>query len=185
MLTGQQRIDDDSLEPSSFPVSVDNVVRQLIAGGKTWKSYAEDLPSVGYTGGDNGNYAVRHNPFPYLTDVQNSAAQRQNLVPFTQFATDLANGTLPNYSFVVPNLCNDAHDCSILTADGWLQTHIAPLVNNATFQKDGLLIVVFDEASDSDSTHGGGRIPFVVVSPQAKQHYVSSTLFQHQSLLRL
>src|SRR5439155_24867704 len=39
--------------------------------------------------------------------------------------------------------------------------------------------------SDSDSTHGGGRIPFVVVSPQAKQHYVSSTLFQHQSLLRL
>ena len=128
---------------------------------------------------------MRHNPFPYLTDVQNSAAQRQNLVPFTQFATDLANGTLPNYSFVVPNLCNDAHDCSILTADSWLQTHIAPLVNNAAFQKDGLLIVVFDEASDSDSTHGGGRIPFVVVSPQAKQHYVSSTLFQHQSLLRL
>jgi acid phosphatase len=33
---------DDSMTPQSFPVSDDNVVRELLAAGKTWKSYAED-----------------------------------------------------------------------------------------------------------------------------------------------
>src|SRR6266566_4104238 len=101
MTTGQILTNDDSRTPSSFPVSGDNVVRELLAAGKTWKAYAEDLPSVGYTGGNTGLYAVRHNPLAYMTDVQNSSVQVQNLVPFTQFASDLASGNLPNYFFIV------------------------------------------------------------------------------------
>src|SRR5260370_31620251 len=42
--------------PNDFPLSIDNIERELIAAGKTWKVYAEDLPSVGYTGGDQGLY---------------------------------------------------------------------------------------------------------------------------------
>jgi acid phosphatase len=185
MTTGHVLSNDDNQDPSSLPISDDNVVRELLAAGKTWKAYAEDLPSVGYVGGDSGNYAVRHNPLAYLTDAQKSATQKQNLVPFTQFSVDLANNALPNYSFVVPNLCNDAHDCSIATADKWLQSNIAPLVNDPNFQKDGLLLIVFDEASDSDSTHGGGRIPLVVVTPRAKKGFQSTTLYQHEALCRL
>ncbi len=45
---------------------VDNVVRELTAAGKTWKSYAESLPSVGYTGGDQGAYLRHHNPMSLL-----------------------------------------------------------------------------------------------------------------------
>src|SRR5213596_2549430 len=187
MTSGTVLTNDDSY--SGSPFNVPNVFRSLIAASKSWKGYAEDLPSTGfvdYTQIEVGQFASRHFPPIYYTDVHDNPAQAQNVVPFTQFATDLANGTLPNYSFIVPNLCNDAHDCSLNTADSWLQTHIAPLVNNAAFQKDGLLIVVFDEASDSDSTHGGGRIPFVVVSPtKSKRGYVSTTLYQHQSTLRL
>src|SRR5438445_1410377 len=66
MTTGQVLTNDDSQTPSSFPVSGDNVVRELLAAGKTWKSYAEDLPSVGYTGGNTGNYPLRHNPLAYI-----------------------------------------------------------------------------------------------------------------------
>src|SRR5437879_4273179 len=137
-------------------VTDDNVIRQLLAAGKTWKAYAEDLPSVGYVtlDVDNGAYASRHNPVVYLTDVHDDATQAQNVVPFTQFAADLANNALPNYSFIVPNLCNDAHDCSLSTADTWLQTNIDPLVKNAQFQQDGLLIILFDEAG-GDDTNGG------------------------------
>ena len=47
-------------------VSADNVVRELLAAGKTWKSYAENLPSVGYTGGDVGGYARKHNTIALL-----------------------------------------------------------------------------------------------------------------------
>jgi len=179
--TGQIITNDDSY---STIMAVDNVVRRLLAAGKTWKSYAEDIPSVGYTGADVGGYARKHNTFALLSDVANDSIQRRNLVPFTQFASDLANGTLPDYSNIVPNLCNDAHDCPLATADSWLRTHIAPLLASATFQQDGLLVITFDE-SDSDNAHGGGRIAWVVVSPKAKRGYQSTTLYQHQSTLRL
>src|SRR5439155_22391269 len=103
LATGQIITNNDSY---STVVNQDNVVRQLLAAGKTWKSYAEDIPSVGYTGGDVGNYARKHNIFALLSDVANDATQRNNLVPFTQFATDLASGNLPSFSNIVPNLCN-------------------------------------------------------------------------------
>ncbi|OLB51211.1 MAG: hypothetical protein AUI08_03590 [Gemmatimonadetes bacterium 13_2_20CM_2_65_7] len=181
LTTGQIITNNDSY---STIVTVDNVVRRLLAGGKTWKSYAEDLPAVGYTGGDVGNYARKHNVFALLSDVVNDSMQRSNLVPFTVFATDLANGTLPDFSNIVPNLCNDAHDCSLSTADTWLGNNIAPLLTSPTFQRDGLLIILFDEAG-SDNTNGGGRIAWVVISSRTKTGYQSTTLYQHESTLRL
>ena len=185
LVTGQVLTNNDSETPESFPISVDNIVRELSANGKTWRAYAEDLPSVGYLGGDTGNYAVRHVPLAYLTDVQDSATTRQGLVPFTQFATDMAAGKLPNFSFVTPNLCNDAHNCSLGTADARLKTQIAPLLTSSPFKADGLLIITFDESSNDD-THGGGRVAAVFVSPAfSKKGYQSTTFYQHQSTLRL
>src|ERR1051326_8914390 len=55
--------------PSDFPISIDNLVRELNGAGKTWKAYAENLPSVGYTGNDVYPYVKRHNPFAYISDV--------------------------------------------------------------------------------------------------------------------
>jgi acid phosphatase len=165
-------------------VTEDNVVRELLKAGKTWKSYAEDIPRAGYTGPDVGKYARRHNTLALLSDVASDAAQVQNLVPFSQLATDLAHNALPNYGFIVPNLCNDAHDCSLTTADNWLKTQIDPLIKSAQFQQDGLLIIVFDESA-SDNSHGGGRIAWVTVSAKAKRGHQSTTLYQHASTLRL
>src|SRR5713101_3823807 len=189
LTTGQILTNDDAQTPSSFPVSVDNVVRELVAAGKTWKAYAESLPSVGYIGGDTtsggGQYYVRHVPIAYLTDVQNSSTQRQNLVPFTHLAQDLSTGSLPNYSFITPNGCDDAHDCSISTGDNWLKNNIDVLIKNSVFQKDGLLIILFDESS-SDNTNGGGRVVCTLISPAfSKLGYQSATLYQHESVLRL
>src|SRR5882762_65979 len=181
LATGQIVTNNDSY---SSVVSVDNVVRQLLAAGKTWKSYAEDLPSVGFTGATSGGYARKHNVFALLSDVVNDPVQVNNLVPFTQFATDLANGTLPNYANIAPNLCNDAHDCPLSTADTWLKNNIDPLIKSAQFQQDGLLIIVFDEAG-GDNGHGGGRIAWVAVSGKSKAGYQSTTLYQHASTLRL
>jgi hypothetical protein len=185
LTTGQVLTNDDGETPASFPVSVNNVVRQLAAKGKTWKAYAESLPSVGYVGGDTGNFAIRHVPLAYLSDVQDSAAGKQTLVPFSQFATDLAAGNLPDYSFITPNLCDDAHNCGLDVADAWLKTNIAPLLDSSPFKEDGLLIITFDE-SGNDDTHGGGRVATVLISPKfSKPGFQSATLYQHQSTLRL
>jgi uncharacterized protein YjdB len=187
MTSGTVLTNDDSY--SGSPFNVPNIFRSLIAAGKSWKGYAEDLPSTGfvdYTQIEVGQFASRHFPPIYYTDVHDNPAQAQNVVPFTQFATDLANGTLPNYSFIVPNLCNDAHDCSLNTADSWLQQNIDPLVRSAFFQQNNcLLIITFDEAG-GDNTNGGGRVYWVAVSPtKSKRGYVSTTQYQHQSTLRL
>jgi phosphatidylinositol-3-phosphatase len=181
MTVGDTITDNDSY---SSVVTADNIVRRLVAAGKTWKSYAEDLPSIGYTGGNVGNYARKHNVIALLSDVVNDPAQKQNLVPFTQFSADLAGHALPNYAFIVPNLCNDAHDCSLGTADAWLRANIDPLIRSADFQHDGLLIIVFDEAG-SDNAHGGGRVAWVAVSAKSKPAYQSTALYQHESTLRL
>ena len=185
LVSGQVLTNDDNETPASFPISVDNIVRELSANSKTWKAYAEDLPYAGYIGGNTGNYAVRHVPLAYLTDVQGNATGRQGLVPFTQFPTDLASGQLPNLSFVTPNLCDDAHNCALSVADTWLKTNIAPLLTSTPFKDDGLLIITFDESA-SDDTHGGGRVAAVFISPAfSKPGYQSTTLYQHESTLRL
>jgi phosphatidylinositol-3-phosphatase len=176
-------------------VTQDNVVRAVTAAGKTWRVYAESLPSVGYLEGDTGAYVRRHDPFVYLSDVQNSSSQASNVVPFTQFATDVSSNSLPDYAFIVPNVNDDAHNCPagmtsctenqmLATADQWLSISISPLLASTGFQ-NSLLIIVFDESEDSDTEHGGGHVPAVLVSPLAKAGYRSTTFYQHESTLRL
>src|SRR5437660_11708314 len=57
LTTGQILTNDDSQTPSSFPVSVDNIARQVEVAGKTWKDYPEKT----------GSYIVRHDPLQDLT----------------------------------------------------------------------------------------------------------------------
>jgi phosphatidylinositol-3-phosphatase len=175
LTTGQIITNDDSFTGT---VDADNIVRELLASGKTWKSYAESRY-------DPILYAKRHDPLSYFSDVVNSTAQTQNLVLLSQFSSDVANSTLPNFSFVVPNLLNDGHDGPLQVADAWLQDNIAPVISSAAFQKDGLLIIVFDESATSDTANGGGHVAAVIISAKAKQGFQSTTLYQHQSTLRV
>jgi acid phosphatase len=198
LTTGQMITSDDNYTGT---VDVDNIVRELLLTGKTWKSYAEDLPSVGYTGGDTNFYLKHHNPFAYLSDVVNSSVQVNNLVPFSpNLATDLTNNHLPNFSFIIPNSIHSAHNCDpsstsctdadeLGAADKWLQVNLQPLLSAPAFQKDGLLIIVFDESFNDgpqlDNQHGGGHVALVMVGPKVNSGFQSKTFYQHQSTLRL
>jgi acid phosphatase len=168
----------------SGTISDDNVVRELVKANKTWHSYAESLPQAGYLGGDVYPYFRHHNPFTYLTDVIGTS-QANNVVPFSQFASDVSGGTLPDYSFVIPNALNDAHDGTLAQADQWLSANIDPLIKSSAFKNNGLLVIVFDESVMSDVAHGGGHVAMVMVGPKVKKGFQSTTVFQHQSTLRL
>lgn len=182
LATGQMETFDDNF---SGTISDDNVVRELVKAGKSWKAYAESIPSVGYLGGDVPPYVRRHNPFTYLSDVQQNPSQAANIVPFSQFATDLANNALPQYSFITPDVNNDAHNGTLSQADSWLKSNIAPLIASPAFQNSGLLIITFDESEDSDVENGGGHVATVIISSKSKAHFQSQTMYQHQSVLRL
>ena len=174
-------------------VSSDSIPRAFAASGKTWKAYMESLPSVGYTGGDVYPYFKHHNPFAYMTDVLNSSSA--NLVPFTQLASDLGGGAVPNFAFMAPNAEDDAHDCptggsvcldsdKLTAADNWLKTHIDPLIKSPALA-NSVFIIVFDESLDVDLVNGGGKVALVMAGSHVKAAFKSTTLFQHQSTLRL
>lgn len=181
----------------SGTVTDDNVARQLSAAGKTWKIYAESIPSRGYLGGDQGLYSRHHNPFSFFSDLQQSPSAAANIVPFSQFNSDVFSGNIPHYSFIVPNNVNNAHSCAdgsvtnctlgsrLQTADQWLQSNIAPLLANSGFQQSGLLVITFDESAD-DSTSGGGHIATVLLGTHVKPGFTGNTTsYDHRSLLSL
>lgn len=176
-------------------VSDDNVVRALTAAGKSWKIYAESLPSAGYLGPSVVPYSRDHNPFTYFSDVINSTQQAANIVPFTRLATDLQNNTLPNYAMIVPNAANDGHDCpneaafctdtdKLANIDQWIQTNLGPLINSSTLQ-DSVLIYTWDESVITDLTNRGGHVATILISPKVKPRYQSTTMYQHQNALKL
>jgi acid phosphatase len=191
LTTGAMATTDDN-----FPgvVTSDNLAREVIAAGKTWKTYADEIPSAGYLGGDSGNYLKHHNPFAFFSDVINDSSQAARIVPFTQFASDLSAGALPAFSFIVPSQVHDADTCPgtvncndttvLNTADQWLQSNISPLLSNSRFQSNGLLLVLFDEADLSDTSHGGGHVALIAIGPKAKAGTQSSTFYQHENTLR-
>ena len=150
--------------------------------GRSWKTYAEGLPQPGFTGPFAGRYAKKHNPFVYFRNILSAAARLSRIVPFSAFRRDLAAGTLPDYSLVVPNLCNDMHDCSVATGDRWLGRFLAPLLRSKQL-RGGAVFVVFDESDDS-SVGGGGIVPAFVVGPLVRAGARSAIALDHYSLLR-
>jgi phosphatidylinositol-3-phosphatase len=176
-------------------VSSDSIPRAFAAAGTTWKAYMESLPSVGYTGGDVYPYFKHHNPFAYMTDVLGSSAETANLAPFTQLASDMSAGALPNFAFIAPNAEDDGHDCptgapvcldsdKLTAADNWLKNNIDPLIKSPALA-NSVFVIVFDESLDVDVVNGGGKIAWVMAGSHVKSAFKSTTLYQHQSTLRL
>ncbi|MGW6361592.1 alkaline phosphatase family protein [Streptomyces sp. NPDC055092] len=166
-----QGITDDSCYTPGFS-SQPNLASELIAAGKTWGSYNEGLPSQGSTTCSSGDYARKHNPWFGFSNVPTSTAKT-----FAQFPSDYS--TLPQVSFVVPDLCSDMHDCSVSTGDTWLKNNLSAY---ATWAKthNSLLVVTFDE----DNRLAGNKIPTVLYGQQVTPGSTSSTTYNHYDVLR-
>jgi phosphatidylinositol-3-phosphatase len=158
-----------------------NLADTLEAAGMTWKTYAEDLPYRGFTGGFAGRYAKKHDPFLYFRDIVGSRARRNRVVPFTQLARDLTRHRLPDFSLLIPNLCNDMHDCPVATGDAWLKAHIVPLLR-ARELRGGVVFVVFDEGTSR--TGGGGHIEALALGPIVRRGARFTKATNHYGLLR-
>ena len=197
LTTGQSVTMTDSFKGV---VMDDNIARELMNAGKTWKAYAQSIPSAGYMGQDVYPYSRHHIPFTYFSDVQQNTTQQMNIVPLTQLATDITGNMLPNYAMIVPDQQSNAHDCPVgfppgettackftdrlAAADDFLKTQIAPILANAEFQRNGLLVITFDESA-GDHTNGGGKVVTLLLGPRVRVGFQSTTQYAHESLLRL
>jgi phospholipase C len=179
-------------------VNATSLPDQIEASGRTWRAYLEDMPQPCHLG-DTATYAQRHNPFIYFDPIrQNQARCKQSDVPLTELETDMAAGKLPNFVYIMPNLCNSTHDahinpaCSVATADqwlgGWMDKILAYLTPRAAAEPY-LIILVWDEGQGNHSCCGlpksaGGRVATVLISPQVKSGFQDDTPYTHYSLLK-
>jgi acid phosphatase len=182
---------DITFDCTSCNVNNQSLPDLIEASGRTWKTYQEDMPSSCFSGAESGKYAMKHNPFIYFMPIRLDAQRcNQSIVPLTQLSSDIAAGALPNFIFVTPNMCNDAHDCDLRIADTWLQgfmNRLMPALDQS--DKSYLIVLTWDEGQGNHSCCGlpaeaGGRIATILVSPQAKSGFQDSTPYTHYSLLK-
>jgi hypothetical protein len=152
-------------------LSGDNLASQLADTGLTFVGYSEGMPRTGYTGCGTGDYARKHNPWVDFTDLPESVNQ-----PYSAMPADYAQ--LPTVSFVVPDMCNNMHDCDVATGDAWAEEHLSPYVAWAK-DNNSLLIVTFDEDSGSDDNHIA-----TIVAGAAVRATASRQRIDHYDLLR-
>jgi phosphatidylinositol-3-phosphatase len=173
----------DDNPPSSHPISSASIFSQVKAAGKTWKSYEESMTSNCLLS-SSGTYAVKHNPAAYYTGIRTDCANMDVPMGSTTsgaFASDLANGTLPTYSFVTPNMCNDMHDCSATTGDNWLKSWMPKIVASSNYQAGKTAVFVTFDEDDFNSSNVVAMIP---VAPSVPAGTKNATNFSHYSLLR-
>ncbi|HEY7595559.1 MAG TPA: alkaline phosphatase family protein [Actinophytocola sp.] len=163
-----QGVTSDSC-PHTF--DADNEGAQLLAAGLSFTGYAEDLPAPGSTACTSGDYARKHAPWVNFSNVPAEDSQ-----PFSAFPTDYS--TLPTVSWVIPNLCNDMHDCSIDTGDTWLKNNLDGYVQWAA-SHNSVLITTFDE----DDSFGDNQIATIINGQPVKAGDYDERI-DHFSVLR-
>jgi len=200
-------------------INAPTIADQLTAAGKTWKGYFQSLPPMPapqdlITSGPNANgpytfkypsnsvalYASKHNPFLNFTGTQGAL---DNMVPDTQLTTDLANNTVPNLSYIVPDQCHDMHGTSTcsntdqLTAagDAYVGATVRAIMSSSTWKHGrNAIVITWDEDDYSDvgapgtgccgTNVGGGHVVTVVITNKSDDHIVDNTAYNHYSLLR-
>lgn len=168
-----------------YPRYVGNIASQLTAKHLSWKSYNQQMgvdpgrdgttltahgPACGHpklgaidetdvTGPANDSYATRHNPFVYFENIIGSQAYCDaHVVTLQPLQTDLKSiATTPNYSWITPDTCADAHDTprcqngqkgGLRQADKFLATWVPRIMASPAYKRNGLIVITFDESGN-------------------------------------
>ncbi|MGN6378192.1 MAG: alkaline phosphatase family protein [Gaiellales bacterium] len=170
--------------PAQCPVPRNSIFAQIGGRHMLWHVYAESIPSP-CARQSSGEYAVKHNPAAYYTvgGVRSHCAARISRAgnPGRGPLRTALYGSMPAYSFVVPNLCDDMHDCPVSTGDAWLSAWIPAIVRSPAYQsRHTAIVITFDEDDGAASNH----VATLVVSPATPRGARSAQPFTHYSLLR-
>ncbi|KAK1963900.1 phosphoesterase-domain-containing protein [Colletotrichum sublineola] len=166
--------------------NVSTVFDLLDTKGISWSAYMEDMPYSGFEGmawvnRQNGanDYVRKHNP-PVLFDSVASSEQRLSQIKNlsmshperSQFHADLEADALPQWMWITPNMTSDGHDTSVTVAGAWTRNFLEPLLADANFMRNTLVLVTFDE----NETYGRqNRILGILLGDAVPRELVNTT----------
>jgi hypothetical protein len=175
----QDVTDDDAHQLDAM-----NLADQLDARGKTWRIYEQNVRPDCYTGDTSdthaegpGRYMRTHNPAISFNSVSGSPTRCKNITGFTAFDPAAAD-----FELIVPDSCNDMHDCAPATSDQFLASFVPKILNSTAWQQGGVLFLAWDEGTTNEG--GGGHVPLIVISSLVARGFQSSVQHDHYSILR-
>ncbi|VBB82547.1 Conserved hypothetical protein [Yarrowia lipolytica] len=170
------------------PSNVSTVVDLLESKGISWSEYQEHLPYTGFEGFNFSrqtdyakDYVRKHNPLVIYDSVVENESRLRNIKNFTEFDRDLKAKELPQWTFITPNMTNDAHDTDIDWAGRWVARWLKPLLSNEEFMKNSLVILTFDENHTKPLENKVLAILFGGAVPDHLKGTTDSTYYSHYS----
>jgi phospholipase C len=194
------------------------IADQLVERGLSWKTYQESLPASGeidqvdYSDGNFSNlsavdqakvqklYAVKHNPFVYFANVQESSDPRISLSNVARFDglnglyADLRSGRVANFSFIAPNQCHDMHgagggsalctvDTNLVQMGDEAVREIVTAIKGSKVWRQGrnAIVVTWDE---NDFGSDPNQVVTIVDTNYGANGVTSSQPYSHFSLLK-
>jgi len=158
-------------------------------------------------------YAAKHNPFVYFRSVQEGEQPGSDLTNVVGFDgwnglyADLSTGSVPMFSFIVPNQCNDQHGrgnagpfCNFDPNDNGTQAglnpalmqlgdvalkHIVTAIKRSPVWRQGnnAIVVVWDE-DDYSISPTVNKVLLIVDTNYGSHGLQSATAYNHFSLLK-
>lgn len=158
-------------------------------------------------------YASKHNPFVYFSSIQEGVQPGSSLDNSVGFQGpgglygDLQAGTVPEFSFIAPNQCNDQHGrgnagpfCNFDPTDNGTQAGLNPALMHlgdvavqqivtaikaspAWHQGQNAIVVLWDE-NDYSTAPNNNKVLLIVDTNYGSHGVSSNTFYTHFSLLK-
>lgn len=179
--------------------NTETIVNLLANSTASWKYYDYSLSSYGQAINAQIGAGAAQSAFDFwnpLAAVASSytPAMKSHFVSSSAFFTDAAAGNLPNVSWVLPTYnVSDHPTASLINGQGW----VARIVNAVEASPDwnsSAIFITWDDYGGYydhvpppplDATGVSFRAPLLVVSPYAREGYISHQFTYFESLLHL
>jgi len=180
--------------------STPSIFAQLQQAGRSWRVYAQSMPSPCYRHDLGGkSYKTGHNAALWYADTQATCSLYDVPMGANWNRVVWANA-LRSYSYIVPDNCHDMHSCAyqITRGDRFLRQTVSQIASTADYRAGHTVIfITWDEGSETPGSSvtedclapakladQSCHVPLIVVSASTRPGTVSTAFLDHYSVLR-
>lgn len=166
-------------EPPCFDFQT--LADMLERGHVTWRYYAPPRGRFGYQWSTLD--AIRH--------IRNGSLWTQNVVADTRFAEDAKSGHLPAVSWLVTGEKSEHPPYSTCQGENWTVEQLNAVMTGPDWNSTAVFLTWDDFGGFYDHVPPphrdqfglGPRVPLLIISPYARQGYISHTVYEFSSFL--